>query len=331
MNRKEKVLITGANALLGSNIVYQLNETNYEVVVLLRKNSNRLALQKLNVQIVEGEISCKKDLERALIGCDYVIHSAAVTAQHGKLEDFEEINIQVTKNLIDLSRQFKIKRFVYISTANCFTNGSISEPGNEESGFMPWLEKSFYAGTKYQAQQMVLEEARKNQFPAIVLAPTFIIGERDARISSGKLIMHALKHKLVFYPPGGKSFVDAGHAAKAVVNALVMGKTGEVYLLAGENRSYKSFYKLIKEKHKANIVLIKIPGFLLKISGYLGSLIEIVFNVSLPVNKTNMRLLSLNNYFSGKKAQEELQLKPTNSGRALDKAIDWFKINNYIS
>jgi len=330
MNNMGKILITGGNGLLGSNIVHQLNKANYEVVLLLRKNSNRMALKGLKFKVIEGDLSKKEDIELAIRGCDFVIHSAANTAQNGKLQDFEKINIQATENLVNLSKQYNVKRFVFISTANCFTNGSIDKPGNEESGFMPWLEKSFYAQTKYKAQEIVLKEAKINQFPVVVLAPTFLIGERDAKISSGKLIMHALKKKWVFYPPGGKSFIDAEYAANAIVNALNNGKIGESYLLAGENISYKKFFQIIKNKYKNDIIPIKIPEVILKIIGRVGSLIENVFNISLPVNNTNMRLLSLNNYFSGEKAQQELELKPTNIENALNKAINWFKINKYV-
>jgi len=330
MNNMGKILITGGNGFLGSNIVHQLNKANYEVVLLLRKNSNRMALKGLKFKVIEGDLSKKEDIELAIRGCDFVIHSAANTAQNGKLQDFEKINIQATENLVNLSKQYNVKRFVFISTANCFTNGSIDKPGNEESGFMPWLEKSFYAQTKYKAQEIVLKEAKINQFPVVVLAPTFLIGERDAKISSGKLIMHALKKKWVFYPPGGKSFIDAEYAAKAIVNALDNGKIGESYLLAGENISYKKFFQIIKNKYKNDIIPIKIPEVILKIIGRVGSLIENVFNISLPVNNTNMRLLSLNNYFSGEKAQQELELKPTNIENALNKAINWFKINKYV-
>jgi len=330
MNNMGKILITGGNGLLGSNIVHQLNKANYEVVLLLRKNSNRMALKGMNFKVIEGDLSKKDDIELAIRGCDFVIHSAANTAQNGKLQDFEKINIQATKNLVNLSKQYNVKRFVFISTANCFTNGSIDKPGNEESGFMPWLEKSFYAKTKYRAQEIVLKEAKINQFPVVVLAPTFLIGERDAKISSGKLIMHALKKKWVFYPPGGKSFIDAEYAANAIVNALNNGKIGESYLLAGENISNKRFFQIIKDKYKNDIIPIKIPEVILKIIGQVGSLIENVFNISLPVNNTNMRLLSLNNYFSGEKAQQELELKPTNIEDALNKAINWFKINKYV-
>lgn len=330
MNRKERVLVTGANGLLGAHIVQQLNRQQYEVVALLRKNSNRLALEGLNMEIIEGDLCNIHDLNKVTSNCDYIIHSAANTSQSGHWKDFEEVNIQSTKNLIYLSKQKGIKRFVFISTANCFTNGSIENPGNEDSGFMPWLSSSFYAKSKYIAQEMILKEARENQFPALVLAPTFLIGDRDARLSSGKLMMHAFKKKWVFYPPGGKSFVDAEYAAMAIVNALKKGSIGASYLLAGENKTYREFFQIIKNKHRSDILLLRIPRGLLRLIGFAGSFIEKIFRVSLPVNKTNMSLLSLDNYFSAHKAQIELDMKPTNTEEAINKAINWFKSNKYI-
>ncbi|MEE4286080.1 MAG: SDR family NAD(P)-dependent oxidoreductase, partial [Mariniphaga sp.] len=204
MQHKEKVLVTGANGLLGSNVADRLSKQGYDVVAVVRKNSNVLALNGIKCKIVECDITKRLEVEKAIAGSDYVVHCAANTKQSpSNLDAYKKINIDSTSVLIQLSKLNNIKRFIYVSTANCFTNGTVQNPGDESKGFMPWLKKSGYAYSKYLAQQMVLEEVEKNNFPAIVVAPTFIIGPRDAKVSSGKLIMHALKRKVVFYPPGG--------------------------------------------------------------------------------------------------------------------------------
>ena len=76
-----KVLVTGANGLLGSNIVDELIKRGYPAVALVRKNSNRLALAGLHCEIFEGEVTRFSDLEKAISGCSYVIHCAASTKQ----------------------------------------------------------------------------------------------------------------------------------------------------------------------------------------------------------------------------------------------------------
>jgi dihydroflavonol-4-reductase len=142
MQTNGKVLVTGANGLLGSNVASQLTKQGYNVVAVVRKGSNQLALKGIPCEIIECNLTNVADVEKAIFGCDYVVHCAANTQQKpNKLEAFKKINIDATSILIRLSKQHKIKRFVFVSTANCFTNGTIQNPGDESKGFMPWLKK----------------------------------------------------------------------------------------------------------------------------------------------------------------------------------------------
>jgi dihydroflavonol-4-reductase len=330
LSRNNKVLLTGANGLLGSNIAHQLVLKGYRVVALIRKGSNLAALEGIECEILEGNISNSNDVEKAIRDCEYVIHCAAKTDQTGDVSKFEQANITATRILINLSGKYNIKRFVFVSTANCFTNGSIDHPGDENSHFMPWLKKSGYAYSKFLAQEMVLKEFNETGFPAVVVVPTFMVGPRDAKISSGKLLMHGLKHRIVFYPPGGKSFVDAEYAAEATVNALTMGPEGECYLLAGENLTYRQFFRKVKNLTSRKMILIPLPSVFLTAIAAIFSLVQRIFRLSLPFNLTNQRLLCLDNYFSNKKAITELYLKPTSTETSILKAKTWFENKKYL-
>lgn len=245
-NGKEipKVLVTGANGLLGSHVVRQLLGEGYKVCAMIRKGSNLKALEGLDCDFFEGRVTEKNDVENAVRKCDFVVHTAARTTQSPSAPDvYLKVNVESTIHIVNASVKFGIKRLVYVSTANCFGNGTKTSPGNEQMPFLPWLKNSGYAYSKWLAQQFVLDEAKKNKLDVVVVNPTFMIGENDVRPSSGEIFGHVLKKRVVFYPPGGKNFVDATFAAKGVVGALEKGRTGECYLLTGENLSYLEFLK----------------------------------------------------------------------------------------
>lgn len=326
----KKVLVTGANGFLGANIVRQLLDDGYLVKAMLRKASNRLSLNGANCQIFEGEITNPNNVMEAISDCNYVIHAAAKTSQFPtNIEAYQKTNIDATKILIEASKHCNIERFIFISTANCFTNGTIENPGTESSGFMPWLKDSGYAFSKYLAQEEVLREAKENAFPAIVLSPTFLVGAFDAKPSSGKLLLYAFKNRILFHPPGGKSFVDVNFAAKAISKALTIGKIGECYLLAGENLSYKEFFRKVGKLSKKSKLLIPIPKFFLLAIGKLTDILQQYFSLPLPLNSVNARLLGLDNYFLNNKAKTELGLKNTNIKYSINQAINWFQLNKY--
>jgi dihydroflavonol-4-reductase len=328
----KRVLVTGATGLLGSNIVSYLNKLNLQVRVLIRKESNMKSLEGLKFEVVKGEISNIFDVEKVMEGCDFVIHSAAKTANDSAPVDmYYDVNVKATKNLIEVSKRNNVKRFVFISTANCFSNGSITNPGNEKSVFMPWLKKSGYAFSKYIAQQEVLKEVKENGFPAIVVSPTFMIGARDVKPSSGKLLLHGFNNKIVFYPPGGKSFVDVEIAAETTCNALFKGKIGEIYLLAGKNMTYKDFFRLVSSVSGNKKLLIPIPKVLLLGVGKVTDMMNMLFKTYKPLDTINAKLLTLDNYFSNKKAAAELEMKNTELTTSIAKAMGWFEKNDYLS
>ncbi len=324
----KKVLVTGASGFLGFHITKQLIQANYEVKALLRKNSDTSLLKNLDCKIRRGDLNSPKDIEEAIQDCEFVIHSAAKTTQDSPdFEDYSEANITSTKLLIEASKRQNIRRFVFVSSANAFTMGSKENPGTENSGFMPFLKNSGYAHSKYKAHQLILEEAKESNFPAIVVAPTFMVGPNDIKPSSGRLMLYLLKNKLVFYPKGGKSYVAVSSAATACINALKMGKTGESYLLSGVNLTYKEYFEKIAEISGKPRYLIPLPKSLLKLT---DSLYRVFPNKKLLLLKTNIRMLFLENYFSNAKAKKELNMPETHIDSSIKESINWFQQNKYI-
>lgn len=326
-----KVLITGANGLLGTHVTQVLLKRNYKVRAVVRKGSNQQSLKGLNIELFKARITDEIAMEKAVAGCDFVIHVAAQTSQTpSDVEAFRKVNIDSTRFLIKVCKKVGIKRFVFVSSANCFGNGSKEFPGNEQSDFLPWLKNSGYAYSKYLAQQLVLQEVDKNGLEAVIVNPTFIIGANDVKPSSGQIFAHVLNKKLVFYPPGGKNFVDAEIVAFGVVSAMEKGKKGECYLLAGENYTYLDFFKKVQTINQQKTIFIPIPNWILMMAGSMGSLFEKIFYFPVQLTKTNAQMLCLGNYFSPEKAINELDLKIVPVEQSIEKAILWFKSNGYF-
>ena len=328
MPEQKRVLVTGANGLLGSNVVHQLAARQYHPVAMVRKGRNRSALLGLDCEILEADIADPVAIDKAVSGCEFIIHCAARTVSiPDRLEAYREINVEATDRLLKATKEHGIKRFIYVSTANCFTNGTLELPGTEEGGFMPWLKGSGYAYSKYLAQQRVLFEAQNNGLPALVVAPTFLIGPRDGKVSSGRLLLYGWNNRIIFYPPGGKSFVDAETAAEATVQALTNGKPGESYLLSGENVTYREFFRTVRRVQGKRKLHIPIPRWVISSMASIVELLNRLLGVSLLFNRVNQRLLCLDNYFDNSKARAELRMKETDIENSIHKAMDWFRAN----
>ena len=184
--------------------------------------------------------------------------------------------------------------------------------------------------SKFIAQQHVLREIEKSNLPVVIVNPAFMLGPYDSKPSSGKIIMMGMNKKILFCPPGGKSFVDVRDAAVAVCNAINLGKDGECYLLANHNMTYWEFFETLAITRKQAQTKIKLPKFLILTIGLAGSLYEKLTRKPASLNFTNARLLCLPLHYSGDKARRDLQMPQTPLHQTLTDALLWFERNNMI-
>jgi len=320
---QKKVLVTGANGFLGNNIVRNLLKNNYSVYALVRLNSNASILKNLDCKIVRSSLGNEIEMDELFANCNFVIHCASKTDQNEtNFNEYIKANITSTKKIIFLCKKHKTERLIFISSANCFTNGSKENPGNENSGFMEFLKNSNYAYSKFLAQKLVLKEVRGNNLKAIILAPTFLLGAYDTKPSSGALTNYILTNKILFYPKGGKSFVDVNAITSAVVNALYKGRMGESYLLSGVNMSYKEYFRRVAELSNQKKVIIPIPEVLVNLFSLL--LIFLPFKKTLLL-KANLTSFFQESYFDNSKAKIELNMPDTIIDDSIIKTIEWLK------
>jgi dihydroflavonol-4-reductase len=321
-----KTLVTGANGLLGANVVRELESRGKAVRVLVRPGARLTALHGTGAELVQGNFLDPDSLLSALKGCDDVVHAAANTSQWPVNYDFyEPVNVTGTLAVLKACREKGIRRIVYVSTANTFGPGTKKDPGTELSEFSGFRIGSGYVTSKYVAQQKVLEEVEKHGTPVVIVNPTFMIGPYDAKPSSGRIVLMGLGKRIQMYPGGGKNFIHVRDAAAGVCNALERGRTGECYLLANENLTYAEFFTLLNRVAGQRPLKFRLPSVLLRSIGLLGTFSEKMTGIPAPLNNINARLLLLNNFYSGKKAVAELALPQTPIDEAIEDAIKWFR------
>jgi dihydroflavonol-4-reductase len=318
-----KVLVTGANGFLSGHIINELLKCGYSVRAMMRTGAKAPALTGLDVEVVYGNITDKSAIEKAVAGCEIVIHAAADTNQsYRKIEDYYPANIHATANIIEAMSGSEGKKLIFVSTANTMGFGTLANPGNEDKPASPLFLKSGYAKSKFIAQILVIEAVKNQKIDAVVVNPTFMIGPFDYNPKSGKIFTMILGKKIVFYPPGGKNFVDVRDAAKGIVNAINFGKSGECYLIAGENLSFLDFFLKTKLLAKQKTRLVPIPGKILELAGIFGSMLR-YFGITTDLNFTNARILATNNYFDNSKAVNQLGLPCSGTDKTINDYLEW--------
>ncbi|MFH4967751.1 NAD-dependent epimerase/dehydratase family protein [Gaetbulibacter sp. M240] len=328
MRTFKRVLVTGANGLLGTNTIIELLNQGYKVTGFLRDKNRYVGYEHKNLTLIEGDITNFADLEAALKNCDSLIHCAALTDPKANHVAYENINLRGTKKVVQAAIKMKLKKFVFVSTANVCGFGPKNDPGSETQAIKKPFSDSSYSISKKKAQDYVLSMTSKIE--VVVVNPSFMIGPYDSKPSSGKIILHGLNKRIVLYPPGGKSFVCVEDVALGIVKALKKGATGETYLLTNENMSYRAFFNLLKKKTQSQQMMLPIPKSILFGLGFLGDLAR-YFGFRTQFSSNNMKALCSNVFYVNSKAKNDLGMVFTPVDKGVEDAIAWFqknKVNN---
>lgn len=324
-----KILITGANGLLGHHVVMQLQQNHHEIRILLR-GSRDLYFDKTGIEIYNGTFTDYNSLKKAADGCDAIIHIAAVTATDLlHYEDYRSVNTDGAANVIRVADELNINRLVFVSTANTVGYGTVESTADENSPIKYPFSKSFYARSKVEAEKMFVDASKKPDHHVIIINPTFMIGSHDVKPSSGKLMLMGYKKRLMFVPKGGKNFVAVTDVATAICNALTMGQNGERYLASGVNLSFSEFYKIQSRIGGYRQKLVEISGQFIKMAGKAGDLIRL-FGVKTEICSMNLNQLTIQEYYTNQKAVLELKMPQKPIEQAIEEALEWFKKNAII-
>ncbi|MBW6491723.1 MAG: NAD-dependent epimerase/dehydratase family protein [Lentimicrobium sp.] len=323
-----KILITGADGMLGSNLTRLLLARGHEVSALIHPTSKAKTLEGLDIKRFTGDLLQPETLISPMKGQDVVIHAAASTRiWPPRSETIRKINVEGTLNIIEAVLQHKISRLVFIGSGSSVNakpdaSGKSSFPGSKYG-----LD---YIDTKHQALSMVMEAVKNRNLPALAILPSFMIGPYDSLPGSGKMILAAAKGKLKFYTGGGRNFIHVNDVATAIANSLDYGKVGKCYLACNENLSYQEFLAKVSGIVGIPEPRLRIPDFLVKFSGLIGSGYGYMFRREPLLSYPMARISCDNQFMTDDGSREELKITKTDIEIAIKECYQWFLENNYL-
>lgn len=327
----EKVFVTGADGMLGSSICREALKQGYQVKAMCLPGRNTGTLDELPIERIYGNVLDRDFLEANMTDCTYVIHVAALTnVWPRRIEHVRQVNVEGTRNVMELVERLGMVRMVHIGSASSFAPGTLENPGDETSEYVGARFGMDYIDSKYEAQELLLKKFRETGFPVIVVCPTFMIGPYDAGPSSGQMLLGLYNGVIPGYGNGGKNFVCATDVAVAAVHALKKGSLGECYIAGGENLSYKEFFERACRVMNKPFRLRKIPHFFILSAGLLNSVAARISG-RMPKLSYGMAVIAgVNQYFSPRKAQVELDMPQTKIETGIEDCVTWFRQHGYL-
>ena len=226
----KNVFITGITGLLGTNLAEDLLNKGYCVKALIRHSFT--IISHPNLILIQGNLY--DNIESHLSDIDVFIHIAAQTGQNlTRYTTYKKVNVDATKHLFKQCQLSGVKKFIFVSSANTIGYGSKNGLGNEKNPMKAPFTKSWYALSKFEAEQYLLTHNKDMELN--IINPTFMIGGYDSKPSSGKIILMGWKKELIFYPCGGKNFVAVKDVSQAIIQCMELGQNNERYLICNEN------------------------------------------------------------------------------------------------
>ena len=322
-----KVLVTGADGMLGSHIVLELIKRNHVVSVFVLPNQSML-FPELQLNRIQGNILDIEGIKKAAQGHDAIIHAAALTdVWPYRSATIRKVNIDGTKNVVEASKISEIQRLVVIGSASSCGIGSKENPGTETTSFISNKYGLDYIDSKKAAQDHVIKEVKENNVPAIIINPTFMFGAYDSKPGAGKMILAIKQGKVLGYPPGGKNYVAAKDVAVAVVNALTLGNVGECYIVGNLNLTFKEAFEKIASVLEVEPPKRAIPKWLNLTVGWMSEKLALITRTIPIISYRTVRIGCDDHYFSNKKAKKELNLPSTDLETAIKECAEWMEKN----
>jgi dihydroflavonol-4-reductase len=282
-----KVYVSGATGFVGSHVARELGEQGADV------RDERIDLLDTPA------------LEKAVAGCDAVVHVAALYSFDAPAADFERVNVEGTRSLIEAARRKGVGRFLFTSTAG--TCGPV--PGRlatEEDKPPSWELAVPYKRTKVAAESLALAAG------AVVVNPTAPIGDGDRKPTpTGRMVANVAHGRMPgFVSTTGLNLVDVRDVARAHVLALERGEPGERYITGGVNLSLEDIFGAIADLAGRRPPRLRVPYAVAQAAAKAGFL-----------NTDEVKLARLPMYFSSEKARVRLGYTPGPVEPALARAV----------
>ncbi|MBC7788944.1 MAG: NAD-dependent epimerase/dehydratase family protein [Anaerolineae bacterium] len=329
-----RALVTGATGQVGSYIVERLAADGWSVCALVRDPARASWLEPLGAELHAGDVLNGESFRRAASGCDAIFHTAAAITPKGGWETFRRTNIDGTQIAIDAAATAGAK-LVQISSVAVYGSGTrYREAPTDEDVPLPTLpEGAYYARSKRESEQMVLNAHHAGKLWACAVRPDVIYGRRDRQFVPR--VAGLMRYGVMPLINGGSSrlaIVHAGNVADGAVRAIAAPMAGgNAYNLANDfDVTVADFVRLASEGLGKKLVTVSIPLSLARAGmAVVKGAVSLVRGREMASHaNSTLSFMSRDNPFSSERARRELGWDPPYRPQAsIPEAFRWYRDN----
>ncbi len=327
---KELYLITGAAGHLGSTLCALLQERGERVRALALPGEDVSFVRKTGADVVFGDVTNPKTLLPFFDLPDgtsaTVLHCAGIVDIAGTFNPaVQAVNVDGTKNVMRLCLAKKVRKVVYVCSVHGMRDLPQGRVKREQDSYDPAPLEGAYARSKAEAAQAVLDMAKTEGLPAVVVLPSGIIGPYCGKGNHlVQLVKDYCRGKLPAVVKGGYDFVDVRDVALGILAAARCGRTGESYLLTGNYHTLKEMSAMLADitgKRKVGAV----PMWMARLAAPFAEAHAKRLHKKPLFTAYALRVVLENGRYSHDKAARELGYAPRELYVTLEDTVAWLR------
>jgi dihydroflavonol-4-reductase len=322
-----KVLVTGGNGFIGSVVVRALIAEGHAVRCLLRATSQTERIDGSTYERAVGDVRDTASLAAAIDGCDAVIHMASLSAWD-QIDSplMDDVVVGGTRNVLDAAKARPGTRVVFVSSILA-VNGSATPQQFDETATWTLADRRLsYSRCKREAESMC-RRAVMDGVPVVIVNPGEVYGPNDTALITACNLIDFAKSKPVLVCSGGTSVVYVDDVALAIVRALERGRSGERYILGGDNVTVKQLAELCLDLLGQKKLIVRVPNRVIE----LVTRVATRFKIPLPYNHHVIPYATKYWFVSSAKAQRELGVQFRSARDTLAPTLDWLKASGRLA
>jgi dihydroflavonol-4-reductase len=321
-------LITGATGLLGNNLLRLLQDQGRTARALVRPRSDLRALEGLDADRMQGELTDEAAIRAAVEGVRFVIHAAAdLHIGWRTWERQRKANVRGTQVVARACRDAGA-RLIHVSTVDTLPAAPSHDTPVDETTVGNIKVPCTYVVTKREAEQVVEQEMAEG-LDAVIVHPGFMLGPWDWKPSSGRMLLGVAQGRSPAAPPGGLSGCDVRDVAAAILAATSPSVPSRRYILAGENLSFLAAWQLFAQIAGTRPPWFRMGPMVRMVVGYGGDAWGWIRGEESDVNSAMIRMSTLRHYYSSQRAARELGYHCRPFATSVHDAWEWFGAHGY--
>lgn len=323
------VVVTGATGHIGNVLVRELLKLGKKVRVLQHHTAINWVLADLDIEIINGDICNKKDLQKAFQGAEIVYHLAAIISIFpGMNANLEQVNITGTRNVGEVCLELKIPKLVYVSSVHAIADKAHGLAITEEDPIDPKCAIGKYGRTKAMATREIFHLIQQG-LNAVIVQPSGVIGPFDYAPSQLGFVYSLMVKGLNLGVNGGYNFVDVRDVVQGILLAGEKGRIGECYILSGHMITIKEKKKMIDKILQRKHSFYAVPKWLCYIGAFFLSPFYKPFHLTPILTFESLEILYSNADLRYDKAQKELGYTVRPFEETMRDTILWIKDNQH--